>query len=54
VQVTFITWVATGLALNHDDQVAKGLGLLTVAAIWLGLDCVLGLGYGVYRLAARR
>jgi hypothetical protein len=54
VQVTFIAWVVTGLALNHDDRVARGLGLLTVAGIWMGLDCALGLGYGVYRLTARR
>ncbi len=54
VQVTFVAWIVTGLLLNHDDRVAKGLGLLTVAGIWLGLNCVLALGYGLYRVAVRR
>lgn len=54
VQVSFTAWIATGLTLNHVDQVGPGSGLLTVAGIWLGLDIALGLGYGVYRLTSRR
>jgi hypothetical protein len=54
VQVSFIAWIVTGLALAHAGQAGQGAGLADVGTAWLAIDVALGLGYGVYRLASHR
>jgi hypothetical protein len=46
--------------MNHYSQVlsdasgvGRGLGVAFVVAIWIVVDFLLGLGYGIYRLATR-
>lgn len=42
-----------GGALNDAGNVGKGLGIAVVVIIWVVVDIILGISYGVYRLATR-
>lgn len=59
VQLLFVAWVISGIASGsgntsdaEDAGTAIGVGLLVL--FWFFVDCFLAVGYGVYRLAARR
>lgn len=42
-----------GGALHDAGNVGKGLGIAVVVIIWVAVDIILGISYGVYRLATR-
>lgn len=42
-----------GAGLQQAGDLGKGIGLALVFAFWVGVDIVLGIGYGIYRLARR-
>jgi len=41
------------VALNDAQNVGKGVGAAVVVTVWIVVDFILGLGYGIYRLATR-
>jgi hypothetical protein len=43
-----------GGALNDAANTGKGIGVALIIALWVAVDVILGIGYGVYRLATRR
>lgn len=42
-----------GRALNDAGTVGKGLGAAVIIVFWMVVDVILGISYGVYRLATR-
>ena len=42
-----------GGALNTAGNVGKGVGIALVIIFWMVVDVILGISYGVYRLATR-
>lgn len=58
VQLLFAAWVIAGIASGSENTTdaenagtAIGVGLLVL--LWFFVDCFLGVGYAVYRLARR-
>jgi len=43
-----------GHALNDASNTGKGIGIALVVILWTVVDVILGISYGVYRLATRR
>jgi len=41
------------VALHDAGDAGKGLGAAIIIAFWMVVDVILGIGYGVYRLARR-
>jgi hypothetical protein len=41
------------IALNDAGNVGKGLGVTLIILVWVVVDFLLGIGYGIYRLARR-
>jgi hypothetical protein len=42
-----------GGALQDAGNIGKGIGVALVIALWVAVDVILGIGYGIYRLARR-
>jgi hypothetical protein len=42
-----------GHALNDATDVGKGIGVALIVVFWVIVDTILGISYGVYRLATR-
>ena len=42
-----------GVALNDAANTGKGIGVFVVVVVWIVVDFLLGLVYGIYRLARR-
>jgi hypothetical protein len=67
IQVLFIIWLVTGAATQghqhcqglsaHDcaaaSDLGNGLAVGLIIALWAAVDIILGISYGVYRLASR-
>ena len=41
------------VALNDATDTGKGIGVAIVVLLWVVVDFLLGIGYGVYKLATR-
>jgi hypothetical protein len=41
------------VALNDATDTGKGIGVAIIVALWVAVDVILGIGYGIYRLARR-
>ena len=69
VQVLFIVWIITGVAsgggnptdcgtldaetCNAAENVGTGIGVALIVGVWVVVDFLLAVVYGVYRLAKR-
>ncbi len=69
VQVLFIAWIVIGLtsaggtpsdceglsqqACNDAESIGAGIGVALIVGVWLVVDFLLAVIYGVYRLAKR-
>ena len=42
-----------GVALNDAADTGKGLGVALIVIMWVVVDFLLGVGYGIYKLASR-
>ena len=42
-----------GGALNDAGNIGKGLGIALIVILWFVVDVILGISYGVYKLATR-
>lgn len=59
VQALFIVWLVFGLATantggDEAKEVGTAIGAALVFALWVGVDFILGVGYGIYKLATRK
>lgn len=59
VQALFVLWLIVGLSTaNTGGDAAKeagtAIGAALVFGLWVGVDFILGLTYGIYRLATRK
>jgi uncharacterized membrane protein len=69
VQVLFVAWIVLGLtsgggtpsdceglsqqACNDAESIGTGIGVALIVGVWLAVDFLLAVVYGVYRLAKR-
>jgi len=69
VQVLFIIWIVVGVSGNSSDaidcgtlsqqacndvrDVGTGIGVFIIVVVWIIVDFLMGLIYGIYRLAKR-
>jgi hypothetical protein len=69
VQALFIVWIITGIAsgggtpadcgtldqetCNAAANVGTGIGVAFIILVWMVVDFLLGITYGIYRLARR-
>jgi ABC-type Fe3+ transport system permease subunit len=69
VQVLFVVWIVTGIAsgggtpsdctgldeetCNAAQNVGTGIGVALIIGLWMAVDVIMGIIYGVYRLARR-
>lgn len=69
VQALFIIWIIAGIsgaggdpsdcgslskeACNDAEAVGTGIGVALVIGLWMVVDFLLAVGYGIYRLAKR-
>jgi len=69
VQVLFIIWIVVGVSGNSSDaidcgtlsqqacndvrDVGTGIGVFIIVVVWIIVDFLMGLVYGIYRLAKR-
>ncbi len=69
VQVVFIVWIVAGVtqaggspddceglsreACNNAESIGTGIGVALIVGVWLVVDFLLAVIYGVYRLAKR-
>ncbi len=70
VQAIFIIWIVTGVnasssntsscgslsakACQDAQNAGTGIGVFLIIFLWVLVDIILGIGYGVYKLASRR
>jgi len=70
VQALFIIWIITGVnasssntsscgslsakACQDAQNAGTGIGVFLIIVLWVLVDIILGIGYGVYKLASRR
>ena len=69
IQALFIAWLVAGIAgasgtptdcgtldaatCNDAESVGTGVAVAMVVVFWMAVDFLLGVGYGIYRLAKR-
>ena len=57
VQLLFVIWIISGISsanpTNDAEALGTGIGVALVIGLWAAVDVILGIGYGVYRLARR-
>jgi len=70
VQALFIIWIITGVNASSNDTAScgslsakacqdahtagAGIGVFLIIFLWVLVDIILGIGYGVYKLASRK
>ncbi len=70
IQAIFIIWIITGINASSNDtstcgslsakacqdahNAGAGIGVFLIIFLWVLVDIILGIGYGVYKLASRR
>lgn len=59
VQAIFVIWLVGGLTTaNTGGDAAKeagtAIGAALIFGLWVGIDFILGVGYGIYKLATRK
>ncbi len=70
IQAIFIIWIITGINASSNDtstcgslsakacqdahNAGAGIGVFLIIVLWVLVDIILGIGYGVYKLASRR
>lgn len=64
VQAIFMIWLVTGVSSGdahcaqndyecQGGQVGTGIGVFIILIVWFLVDMILGVTYGIYRLATR-
>jgi len=70
IQAIFIIWIITGINASSNDtstcgslsakacqdahDAGAGIGVFLIIVLWVLVDIILGIGYGVYKLASRK
>lgn len=70
VQALFVVWIVAGLASAGSDPstcgtlsakacsdaaaVGTGIGVMLIVGLWVAVDFILAVSYGIYRLATRK
>lgn len=59
VQALFVVWLVMGLSTadtggDAAKEAGTAIGAMLVFGLWVGVDFILGVGYGIYKLATRK
>lgn len=57
IQALFLIWIIGGISSANPatdaEAVGTGIGVALIIGLWMAVDFLLAIGYGIYRLAKR-
>lgn len=59
IQAIFVVWIIGGMSTANTGgdaakEVGTAIGVALIFGLWMGVDFILGLTYGIYKLATRK